>query len=320
MSDFSGYTTLGASGLEVSKMGIGADAGIPARALEWAFERGINYFYWGSRRRPGMKEAIRKLAASRREKMVIALQTYDYTGLALRQTFTQGLRALAIDYADVLILGNRNGPVPRRVLDKALALKERGLARHLCVSAHDRSAFRQHLDSKNFDLIMVRYNAAHRGAEQDVFPLLGEPGRPGVLCFNSTRWGHLFDPRWMPQGEKAPRPDRSLPIRPLQPEHRHGSHRSADDATARGEPEYAGDGTGFRRRESVAREDRRPRARAQPQRQLRFPLPGAGPRTEALTATLGVVDLTVGQRPRYLAEFPTRGVWRPSPSRESCQP
>ena len=206
MSNFSGYTTLGASGLEVSKMGIGADAGIPARALEWAFERGINYFYWGSRRRPGMKEAIRKLAASRREKMVIALQTYDYTGLALRQTFTQGLRALAIDYADVLILGNRNGPVPRRILDKALALKERGLARHLCVSAHSRSAFRQHLDSKNFDLIMVRYNAAHRGAEQDVFPLLGEPGRPGVLCFNSTRWGHLFDPRWIPQDEKPPRP------------------------------------------------------------------------------------------------------------------
>jgi len=206
MNDWSEYTTLGASGLEVSKMGIGADADISARALEWALERGINYFYWGSRRRPGMKEAIRKLAKSRREKMVIALQTYDYTGLALRQTFTQGLRALAIDYADVLILGNRNGPVPRRILDKALALKERGLARHLCVSAHGRSAFRQHLDSKNFDLIMVRYNAAHRGAEQDVFPLLGQEERPGVLCFNSTRWGHLFDPRWMPRGEKLPSP------------------------------------------------------------------------------------------------------------------
>jgi aryl-alcohol dehydrogenase-like predicted oxidoreductase len=206
MSDWSEYTTLGASGLEVGKMGIGADAGISADALEWAFERGVNYFYWGSRRRPGMKEAIRKLAARRREQMVIALQTYDYTGLALRQTFTQGLRALAIEYADVLILGNRNGPVPRRILDKALALKERGLARHLCVSAHGRSAFRQHLGSKKFDLIMVRYNAAHRGAEQDVFPLLREPGRPGVLCFNSTRWGHLFDPRWIPQGERPPRP------------------------------------------------------------------------------------------------------------------
>ena len=206
MNDFSEYTTLGASGLEVGKMGIGADAGISARALDWAFERGINYFYWGSRRRPGMKEAIRKLAQSRREKMVIALQTYDPTGLALRRTFMQGLRALEIDYADVFILGLRNGPVPRRILDKALELKERGLAKHLCVSAHDRSAYRRHLESKVFDIIMVRYNAAHRGAEQDVFPLLGQDGRPGVICYNSTRWGHLFDPRWMPQGARVPSP------------------------------------------------------------------------------------------------------------------
>ena len=206
MNDFSGYTTLGASGLEVRRMGIGSDAGVSAHAIEWAFERGINFFYWGSRRRPGMKKAIRKLAQTQREKMLIALQTYDYTGLALGRTFTQGLRELEIDYADVFILGMRNGPVPRRILDKALALKERGLARHLCVSAHDRSAYRQHLDSKIFDLIMVRYNAAHRGAEKDVFPLLGREGRPGVICYNSTRWGHLFDPRWVPQGEGLPRP------------------------------------------------------------------------------------------------------------------
>jgi aryl-alcohol dehydrogenase-like predicted oxidoreductase len=105
-----------------------------------------------------------------------------------------------------MILGMRNGPVPRRILDKALALKERGLVRHLCVSAHDRSAYRQHLASKLFSLIMVRYNAAHRGAEREVFPLLGQEGRPGVICFNSTRWGHLFDPRWMPQGAEPPSP------------------------------------------------------------------------------------------------------------------
>jgi len=206
MKDFGERITLGRSGLEVGKIGIGADAGISARALEWAFERGINYFYWGSRRRPGMKEAIKGLARSRRQEMVIALQTYDYTGLALRQTFLRGLRALEIDYADVLILGNRNGPVPRRILDKALALQEKGLTRHLCVSAHDRSAYRQHLESKLFSLIMVRYNAAHRGAERDVFPMLGEARRPGVICFNSTRWGHLFDPRWMPEGAEPPRP------------------------------------------------------------------------------------------------------------------
>jgi len=206
MTNFNEPVTLGSSGLVVRRMGIGADAGIPAKALEWAFEQGINYFYWGTRRCRGMKEAIRNLAPRWRDKMVIALQTYDYTGLALEHTFHWGLRRLGIDYADVFILGMRNGPVPERILNRARSLKEKGLVKHLCVSAHDRSAYRNHLGRKAFDLLMVRYNAAHRGAEREVFPLLPEAGRPGVICYNSTRWGHLFDPRWMPRGERVPSP------------------------------------------------------------------------------------------------------------------
>jgi predicted aldo/keto reductase-like oxidoreductase len=203
---FDGRIVLGTSGLEVARMGVGADAGAPAKALEWAFERGVNYFYWGSRRRKGMAEAIRHLAPRWREKMVIALQSYDFSGFAFEHTFSRGLRQLNIDYADVFILGMRNKPVPARIVDKALSLKERGLVRHLCVSAHDRSAYRNHLERRSFDLIMVRYNAAHRGAETDVFPLLGQDEAPGVICFNSTRWGHLFNTRWMPEGERTPGP------------------------------------------------------------------------------------------------------------------
>ena len=204
--DFSKQVVLGSSGLRVRSMGIGADSGISAKALEWAFEQGVNYFYWGSRRQKGMKEAIRALAPRWRDKMVIALQTYDYTGLALEHTFAKGLRQLGIDYADVYILGMRNGPVPDRILDRAISLKEKGLVRHLCVSAHDRSAYRHHIERGVFDLIMVRYNAAHRGAVREVFPSLPEKNRPGVICYNATRWGHLFDPRWMPEGVEPPSP------------------------------------------------------------------------------------------------------------------
>ncbi len=206
VQDFSQPVVLGKTGLKTRRMGIGADAGVPAAALEWAFERGVNYFYWGTRRRKGMEEAIRRLAPGRRESMIIALQSYDYTGLALKRTFHQGLRRLKIDYADVFILGMRNGPIPARIVEQAAALKEKGLVRHLCVSAHDRTAYQDHLALGVFDLIMVRYNAAHRGAEKEVFPLLPEKNRPGVICFNSTRWGHLFSSRWTPEGEKPPRP------------------------------------------------------------------------------------------------------------------
>lgn len=207
MTDFNDKTTLGSSQLRTARMGIGSDAGIDAGSLEWAFERGINYFYWGTRRTEGMQRAIHTLAPRRRDEMIIALQSYDITGLATGATFRRGLRQLKLDYADVLILGKRDRPVPRRIEEQALALKEAGLVKHICVSAHDRSNYKAHLASGIYDLIMVRYNCAQNGAETDVFPLLDamdEP--PGLLIYNSTRWGNLFDPAWMPEGEPTPKP------------------------------------------------------------------------------------------------------------------
>ena len=207
MTDFDDHVILGRSGLRTRPMGLGSDAGLGARAIEWAFERGLNYFYWGTRRTDGMKQAIRALAPAHRDRMVIALQTYDVTGYAMGHTFRRGLRQLGIERADVLILGKRDGAVPRRIEDEALGLVEAGLARHLCISAHDRRAYARHLARGIYDLIMVRYNCAHPGAEGDVFPLLDDmERRPGVIVYNSTRWGHLFDPAWMPPGERTPDP------------------------------------------------------------------------------------------------------------------
>jgi len=207
MTDSPDTITLGRSGLRTRPMGIGSDAGLDAHALEWAFERGINYFYWGTRRTPGMREAIRKLAPAHRAEMVIALQSYDVTGLGMDFAFHRGLRQLGLEYADVLILGKRDGPVSRRIEDKILALKEAGLVKNLCISAHNRQAYEAHLARGIYDIIMVRYNCAHPGAEKEIFPLLDAmESRPGVIVYNSTRWGHLFDSAWMPEGERTPEP------------------------------------------------------------------------------------------------------------------
>jgi aryl-alcohol dehydrogenase-like predicted oxidoreductase len=207
MKSFNDELTLGRSGLRSTRMGIGSDSDIDAGALEWAFERGVNYFYWGTRRTDGMRRAIHSLAPRHRDEMVIALQSYDVTGLAMGTTLRRGLRQLKLDYADVLILGKRDNPVPLRIQEQALALKEAGLVKNLCVSAHDRSTYKAHLASGIYDLIMVRYNCAHTGAETEVFPLLDQmDSRPGVLVYNSTRWGNLFDPAWMPTDERTPAP------------------------------------------------------------------------------------------------------------------
>ncbi len=47
---------------------------------------------------------------------------------------------------------------------------------------------------------MIRYNAAHRVAERDIFPVTRQIEMP-VIAYTATRWGTLFranpeDPRW----------------------------------------------------------------------------------------------------------------------------
>jgi aryl-alcohol dehydrogenase-like predicted oxidoreductase len=48
-------------------------------------------------------------------------------------------------------------------------------------------------ESGRLDCIMVRYNAAHRGAERDVFPVTSTLGLP-VIAYTATRWGALLQP------------------------------------------------------------------------------------------------------------------------------
>jgi hypothetical protein len=62
------------------------------------------------------------------------------------------------------------------------------------------------IQRKQIDIFHVRYNAAHRGAEKEVFEHLPEEGGPGVVAFTSNRWGSLIDPAWMPAGEPPPSP------------------------------------------------------------------------------------------------------------------
>jgi aryl-alcohol dehydrogenase-like predicted oxidoreductase len=183
---------LGRTGLRVSRIGVGSSYGIGTAALRDAFDQGMNLFYFGTARTGAMAEAIRALAPSRREHMVVAVQSYTRWGWYLPRSVDQALRALNLDRADLLILGKRDQPIAGKLLDQVVRLKESGKVGSIAVSAHRRAAFAEHLRSEVVDVIMVRYNAAHVGAEQEVFPLLATQNRPGVMVYTATRWGTLL--------------------------------------------------------------------------------------------------------------------------------
>lgn len=207
MSAFPQRVPLGRSGLQVGKLGLGASYGAPAAAFHEAFERGANYFYWGSFRRNGMGKVIREIAPRRRDDLVVVIQSYSRLAWLMRRTLERSLRRLRLNHADVLLLGWFNRKPSARLLDAARELRRRGLVRAIAVSGHRRTMFPRLLDDETFSIWHVRYNAAHRGAEREVFPSLAPlpaEGRPGLVTYTTTRWGRLCDPRHTPPDEPTP--------------------------------------------------------------------------------------------------------------------
>jgi len=197
------HTTMGRTGLQVSRIGLAGGYKVPAAAVERAFnEYGVNYFYWEPRR-PGMKEGLTRLARTRRDDVIIAIQSFDRTGLWPRHSVKKALRDLKIEHADILFLGWFNRMPGQRLLDMAMQLKADGKIRFLGVSGHNmrfHGQIARQADSP-FDVQMVRYNAAHRGAETEVFEGLPQT-RPGMTTYTATRWGRLLRAKKMPAGEK----------------------------------------------------------------------------------------------------------------------
>ncbi len=194
---------IGRTELRSCPLGLGASFGIGGADLEYAFERGLDYFYWGSFRRPAFGRGVRAIAQRHRDRMVVVVQSYTRVAGLMRRSLTSALRSLAIERADFLLLGWWNEEPPPRIMEAALRLREAGLCSHIMVSCHNRLAFERFAANPDITAIMVRYNAAHPGAEQEVFPKLGAEA-PGVVAYTATRWGDLINPALTPEGEATP--------------------------------------------------------------------------------------------------------------------
>jgi aryl-alcohol dehydrogenase-like predicted oxidoreductase len=121
----------------------------------------------------------------------------------MRRSVEKALKSLRIDGADILFLGWFNRMPSHRLLDTCFRLREEGRFRFLGFSGH-RRIFHGEMARRGdspFDVHMVRYNAAHRGAEEEVFSGLPDDP-PGITTYTATRWGKLMRSGKMPPGEK----------------------------------------------------------------------------------------------------------------------
>jgi predicted aldo/keto reductase-like oxidoreductase len=66
-----------------------------------------------------------------------------------------------------------------------------GRVRLLGLTTHQRPLAAVVARSGLIDLLMIRYNASHRGAEQEIFPITNSRGMP-VVVYTCLRWGALL--------------------------------------------------------------------------------------------------------------------------------
>ena len=192
-SDFS-FRILPVIEKRVFRMGIAGNYGIDSSDVEWAAEQGANYWVWGASFKKvtaGIKEVIRK----NREKNVVALLGWGFFGWQVRQSIEKALLKLNTDYLDVFKLGwlGRTSIYSQGVVDSLLKLKQEGKIKAIGTSIHDRQRAGQLALDSELDLLMIRYNAKHTGAEEDIFPHLTKRN-PAVVSYTALAWQQLINP------------------------------------------------------------------------------------------------------------------------------
>ncbi|MBI2826892.1 MAG: aldo/keto reductase [Planctomycetia bacterium] len=174
------------------------NTGLDREMVLAAIERGVDYLNWCGHP-DGMRDAIRALGP-RRQDVKIAVQFEARSAAAARRELDAMLGELATDYLDVATcyyvehveewdeIVAPGGAA--EVLEEARAA---GRVRAIGLTSHQRPLAARIAAGGRLDLLMIRYNAAYRGAERDIFPVTLARGLP-VVAFTCTRWGALMEP------------------------------------------------------------------------------------------------------------------------------
>jgi aryl-alcohol dehydrogenase-like predicted oxidoreductase len=210
MADDFRYATLGRTGIKVFRLGLSGTYRPGKDEILRAIDAGINYFFcYGFDGQ--MIRALREAFKTKRDKLVVSTGAYNLIlgHPNLRKTLEKRLRQLGTDYIDVFLFLGVYKPkqIGADVFEDLIRFREEGKVRAIGISCHDRKFAGKLSSDGTIDVAMVRYNAAHRGAEQEIFPNL-QACNPGIVSYTATRWGYLLRrPRGYPQNAPLPTPD-----------------------------------------------------------------------------------------------------------------
>ena len=201
------HTTLGSTGRKVHRVGLSATYWPGKKTIYKAVDEGINFFFAFSIDK-NMLKALREIFKTERQKHILTTGAYNlYVGYPnLRRTLEKRLRQFRTDYIDIfMLLGvTKPGHFKEKNLETLNRFKEEGKIKFTGLTTHDRKFAGKLASEGKVDVIMIRYNAAHRGAEKDIFSHLRE-FNPGIVSYTATRWRYLMKrPKGWPKDGQIP--------------------------------------------------------------------------------------------------------------------
>jgi predicted aldo/keto reductase-like oxidoreductase len=196
----------GAFGKPVCRLGLGShrDNAMTPDDVLFALDRGVNFLNWpGMIRGDGGPDAFSAAVASlgrQRDDVVVCIQFGARTAADAAGELRAALAELRSDHIDVLTLYYVETAAeweeltgPGGALGYCRAAQRDGAVRRIGITTHQRPLAAAAAQSGLLDVLMIRYNAAHRGAEKEVFPVADGHGLP-VIAYTALRWGGLLRP------------------------------------------------------------------------------------------------------------------------------
>jgi predicted aldo/keto reductase-like oxidoreductase len=189
---------LGPATPEVCRLGLATRGGsrLQAQDVEYAIRRGLNYLNWC-----GRPDALSRTIAAlgpERSKVVVAVQFQARSAADSARELDSILAELRTSYLDIATLYYVEAEdewqqiiAPGGAMQYLAAQKRAGRLHHIGLTSHQRKLAAGWAETGLLDLLMIRYNAAHRNAERDVFPVTSRREVP-VVTFTGLRWGALL--------------------------------------------------------------------------------------------------------------------------------
>ncbi len=187
---------LGETGLQTGPVGLSSTFGKNPKDVEWAFALGCNYLVLKSKRQAGFMSALRHVAKTNRDKLVLALEATPSCSLTMRLSLELTLRRLGVRHLDVLLLGHRPGTDIDKLFETATRLKEQGKVRFLglVLPRRHKSRLPMHRLGSAVSVIHAPCNAATPEMHLSLIRPEGEPS-PAIVGTYATSNGALLRSR-----------------------------------------------------------------------------------------------------------------------------